>query len=172
MATPTRIAVKDLVAGGRYLHVNGQFIRYIDVIEGDTVVYHDQFGQGRCSRRAFLKACPIVASAEAQDQAKQQLLENLRATSGDEFTLRDEANALTAYAFRNGFLEDLHAGKSSPLLDQPELSRITNDEMRQLMIEASAKLAQMLQLKQADPVKYEIFIRGYQKMYCRAWKRD
>ena len=32
----------------------------------------------------------------------------------DAFTLRDEANALTAHAFRNGFLEDLHAGKPRP----------------------------------------------------------
>jgi hypothetical protein len=42
------------------------------------------------------------------------------------FTVRDEANALTAFAFRNGPLEDLHVGQSSPLLDNPSLSRITN----------------------------------------------
>ena len=29
----------------------------------------------------------------------------------DGFTLRDEANAIVAVAFRNGPLEDLHAGK-------------------------------------------------------------
>ena len=59
--------------------------------------------------------------------------------------MRDEANALTAYAFRNGQLEQLHAGKSSPLTADPSLSRITNEEMKQLMIEASAKLEKMLQ---------------------------
>jgi len=44
-----------------------------------------------------------------------------------EFTLRDEANAICAYAFRNGFLEDLHAGKPSPLLTDPGYSRVTDD---------------------------------------------
>jgi hypothetical protein len=30
------------------------------------------------------------------------------------FTLRDEANAIVAYAFRNGPIEDLHAGELPP----------------------------------------------------------
>jgi hypothetical protein len=41
------------------------------------------------------------------------------------WTKREEANALTCCAFRNGYLEDLHAGKHSELLEKPELSRIT-----------------------------------------------
>lgn len=36
-----------------------------------------------------------------------------------DFTIRDEANALVAWAFRNGPIENLHAGKNSPLLDDP-----------------------------------------------------
>ena len=39
------------------------------------------------------------------------------------FTLRDEANAIVAYAFRNGPIEDLHAGKSSPLLNDHGFER-------------------------------------------------
>ncbi len=31
------------------------------------------------------------------------------------FTLRDEASALVAWAFRNGPLEGLHAGATSPI---------------------------------------------------------
>lgn len=88
------------------------------------------------------------------------------------FTIRDEANALTAFAFRNGFIEELHAGKWSPLLEHPEFSRITNDEIRRLMIEASERLAQQLLLKQNDPVKYDAEIRRYHEMYCWRWKRD
>src|ERR1044072_2130071 len=42
------------------------------------------------------------------------------------FTLRDEANAIVACAFRNGPLEDLHAGKYSELLEDRTLSRITD----------------------------------------------
>jgi hypothetical protein len=172
MATPEKLRIQDLVVGGRYLHVNGLFIRQIDSIEGDTVIYHDQYGHGRCGKRVFLKQCPSVPSKQQEAFAEQEFLNHLRLTSESEFTLRDEANALTAYAFRNGFLEDLHAGKSSPLLEQPRYSRISDDEMRRLMIEASAKMEEMLRLKREEPAKYELFIRDYQRRYCRKWKRD
>jgi len=171
MATQ-KLRPEDLVIGSCYLHVNGFFIRQIDSIEGDTVIYHDQYGPGRCSRSAFLKRCPAAASNEAEALAEQELRDHLRLTSESEFTLRDEANALTAYAFRNGFLEDLHAGKSSPLLEQPGYSRISDDEMQKLMIEASAKMEEMLRLKREEPGKYELLIRDYQGSYCRKWKRD
>ena len=104
-------------------------------------------------------------------QAEQHLASIAHVTAEGEFTVRDEANALTAFAFRNGFLEDLHAGKSSSALSQPGYSRISDDEMRRLMIEASAKLADMLRLKQEDPAKCEVFIRDYQRRYCWRWER-
>ncbi len=87
------------------------------------------------------------------------------------FTVRDQANALTAFAFRNGLLENLHAGKSSPLTDDPGLSRITDAEMKALMIEASTKLARLLEMRETDPEKYNTFIRGYGLAYCRFWNR-
>ena len=46
------------------------------------------------------------------------------------FTLRDEANAIVAWAIRNGPLEDLHAGKHSKLLEDDSLGRITDAEMK------------------------------------------
>jgi hypothetical protein len=73
--------------------------------------------------------------------------------------------------FGTVFLEDLHAGKSSPVLSQPGYSRISDEEMRRLMIEASTKLAHMLRLKQEDPAQYEVLIRDYQRRYCRRWER-
>ena len=172
MATPEKLGIQDLVVGGRYLHLNGLFIRQINGIEGDVVIYHDQYGHGRCGSRVFLKQCPSIASKGDETRAEQEFLSHLRLTSENEFTVRDEANALTAYAFRNGFLEDLHAGKSSPLLEQPGYSRISDEEMQKLMIEASAKLAEMLRLKREEPAEYELVIRRYQRTYCRKWKRD
>ena len=88
------------------------------------------------------------------------------------FTVRDEANALTAFAFRNGPLENLHAGKSSPLTSDPNLSRITNEEMKQLMMDASAKLEKMLKLRDADPAGYRAFLQRYAIIYCRSWLRS
>jgi hypothetical protein len=113
-----------------------------------------------------------LASQEAAAAAGQQLASIERIASQDAFTVRDEANALTAYAFRNGFLEDLHAGKSSRLLDQPGYSRISDTEMKRLMIEASDKLGRMLALKKQSPAEYDQFIRKYNKTYCRTWNRD
>ena len=88
-----------------------------------------------------------------------------------EFTVREEANALTCIAFRNGFIEDLHAGKHSELLETPGLSRITDEEMKKLMIEASAKLAQLLALKESDPEKYWLQIRFFNQTYCKNWEK-
>ncbi len=172
MAEPQKIKSRDLVVGGRYLHVNGLFIRQINAIEGDRVYYHDQYGKGQCSKQAFLNRCSSVASKEDEERVKREFRNDVYQPSQDEFSLRDEANALTAYAFRNGFLEDLHAGKPSPLLDEPGLSRITDEEMKKLMIEASAKVAEMLRLKREHPTQYEIFIRNYHRAYCRRWQRE
>src|SRR5262245_30380915 len=87
------------------------------------------------------------------------------------FTIRDEANALVAWAFHNGPLEDLHAGQHSALLEDPALSRITDDEMKTLMLSACRQLAQLLELKETDPGEYERQIKSYNWRYCRGWER-
>src|SRR5471032_1535456 len=84
---------------------------------------------------------------------------------------RSGTNALTAFAFRNGPIENLHAGKSSPLTEDPTLSRITDAEMRELMINASEKLAGILALRDSDPDKYKRFVQDYSRRYCRNWNR-
>jgi hypothetical protein len=172
MKTPRRVAPANLQIGRRYLHQNGLFVRQIDAIEGDLILWHDKVGPGTCTKKVFLRQCPSLVPEDAAAPKEQEAVPRASQTTDAEFTIRDEANAITAFAFRNGFLEDLHAGKSSPLLEQPGYSRISDDEMRRLMIEASEKLQQMLRLKRDEPAKYDMFIREYQRMYCRAWKRD
>lgn len=88
-----------------------------------------------------------------------------------EFTIRDEANALVACAFRNGPLENLHSGKHSELLENSDLSRITNDEMKQLMINACETLANLLTLKEENPEEYRRKMKDYGEMYCWNWER-
>jgi hypothetical protein len=85
-------------------------------------------------------------------------------------TMGEEANAITAYAFRNGFIEDLHAGKDSPLRENNKLSRITDKEMKKLMVEAAEKVAALLMLKESSPEEYKIFAKGYAATYCHSWK--
>jgi hypothetical protein len=87
-------------------------------------------------------------------------------------TIREEANALTCCAFRNSSLEDLHAGKYSELLEKPELSRITDAEMRKLMIEISAKLAELLELKETNPDTYWKRLKHFNEAYCRRWEKQ
>ena len=163
---------KDLVVGGHYLHRNGLFVRTIEAIEGNTVHWRDEYSAGSCAKAVFLRQCPSLAPADETSAKPASINDASSPPKGEDFTLRDEANALTAFAFRNGFIEELHAGKYSALLEEPSYSRITDTEMRRLMIEASAKLAEMLKLKQSDPAKYAAAIRVYHQNYCRTWKRD
>lgn len=85
-------------------------------------------------------------------------------------TPRDEANALTVLAFRNGFIEDLHAGRHDTALDDPTVSRITDAEMKRLMVEASERLAKLLHLKDTDPGEYRKQI-DFARQYCGHWDR-
>lgn len=87
------------------------------------------------------------------------------------FTLRDEANAIVACAFRNGPIEDLHAGEWSQLLEQPELSRITDAEMKVIMLNASQVVERLLREKQDDPGTYYRKIIDCNLRYCRKWDR-
>jgi hypothetical protein len=102
------------------------------------------------------------------DELPRDLLEN-RFPGG--FTVRDEANAIVAYAFRNGPLEDLHAGKHSELLEDKSLSRISDAEMKTLMLTACDRVEHLLRQKQSDPKKYMRIVTAYNVMYCGDWRR-
>jgi len=97
--------------------------------------------------------------------------ELLKSAFPDGFSIRDEANSLVAYAIRNGPLEDLHAGKSSKLLERDDLSRITNAEMKRLILFACEKVEFLLRLKTEDPEKYRLFIMANGAFYCQRWDR-
>ncbi len=88
------------------------------------------------------------------------------------FNYREEANALICECLRNGFIEDLHAGKSSKLLEDKSLSRITDEEMKKLMIETTAKLADYLQMRDKNPKEYKKFINFITLTYTRDWSLD
>lgn len=78
-------------------------------------------------------------------------------------TSREEANAITCWAFRNGYPEHLRAGKDSKLLQDENLSRIADTEMKKLMIESSEVMTRILDLREHDPAEYrrrlEYFLR-------------
>jgi hypothetical protein len=70
--------------------------------------------------------------------------------------LAAEAKGIVALAFRNGPIEDVHAGKECPTCTgKVEYSHITQDEMQNIMKRAVNTVDKLLWLRQNDPEKYE-----------------
>jgi hypothetical protein len=85
-------------------------------------------------------------------------------------TSREEANAIVAYAIRNTFLEDLHAGKSLPEKYLRGYSRISDAEMKKLMIEICDKMEILVRMRKEKPKLYPKCLLAYGLIYCREWK--
>jgi hypothetical protein len=74
-----------------------------------------------------------------------------------------------ALAFRNGPIEDVHAGKVCPTYDgDPEYSHITQEEMRLIMKAAVDHLYTYLLLKENDTAAYDALL-SFGEKYTRAW---
>jgi hypothetical protein len=83
--------------------------------------------------------------------------------------LAREAKAIVALAFRNGPIEDVHAGKLCPTCTgKPEYSHITQNEMRMIMRNAVDHMYRLLSLKENDPGKYEATI-DFGPQYTKTW---
>jgi hypothetical protein len=66
-----------------------------------------------------------------------------------------EAKALVALAFRNGPIEDLHAGRPCTVCSgNREISHITDEEMKAIMKSAVNTIYRLLWLRDADLVAY------------------
>lgn len=66
-----------------------------------------------------------------------------------------EAKAIVALAFRNGPIEQVHAGKLCPTCGGgSEYSHITDDEMKAIMKSAVDRVYTLLLLKSRDPNGY------------------
>ncbi len=80
-----------------------------------------------------------------------------------------EAKALVAMAFRNGPIENVHAGKDCPTCcGKDEYSHITQAEMREIMKTAVDRLYTFLVLKQSDHAAYEALV-SFGERYTTAW---
>ncbi len=74
-------------------------------------------------------------------------------------TYREEANALICECLRNGFIEDLH-------------SRISDEEMKKLMIETTAKLESYLIMRDKCPKIYRKFVNFMTMTFTKDWSLD
>ncbi len=74
---------------------------------------------------------------------------------------REEANVITCYPFRNGFIEDVHSGGHC----------ITQERMKKLMIESSARIEKLLRMKDEKPKKYAETIYWFHHCYSKQWEK-
>ena len=58
------IRVATLREGRYYLQSSGNFVRHIDQIVGNDVLWHDRVGSGRCTKQTFIKNCIYEATPE------------------------------------------------------------------------------------------------------------
>ena len=66
-----------------------------------------------------------------------------------------ESKAIVALAFRNGFIEELHAGKPCPVCaGNGEYSRISDEEMKKIMKSAVDKVYSLLWQRTNDSPAY------------------
>ena len=83
--------------------------------------------------------------------------------------LAREAKAIVAVAFRNGPIENVHAGKPCPICEsQPGFSRITDAEMTAIMKYAVDRVYTQLCLKGEEPLQYERPVR-FGEHYTARW---
>lgn len=80
-----------------------------------------------------------------------------------------EARAIVALAFRNGPIEDVHAGRQCPACDgQDEYSRITDPEMKEIMKAAVDRVYTLLKMKDEHPEQFEGLIQ-FGARYTQEW---
>lgn len=80
-----------------------------------------------------------------------------------------EAKAIVALAFRNGPIEQVHAGQLCPTCSgRAGFSRITDDEMKAIMQNAVNHVYKLLVLREEDPPEYERQIR-FGERYTANW---
>jgi len=99
------------------------------------------------------------------------MTEHIEKVFSGNMTLREEANAIVAHVFRNGNLEDLHAGIVEEKLLDSKYSRITDEEMKKLMLECCEKMANLLRLREENPSEYKSFLSRTERAYCKRWIR-
>jgi hypothetical protein len=80
-----------------------------------------------------------------------------------------EAKAIVALAFRNGPIENVHAGKACPTCGgNPDYSHITQEEMRLIMKAAVDRIYTYLLLKENDKAAYDALL-SFGAKFTKAW---
>ena len=85
-------------------------------------------------------------------------------------TLADRSKPVDLDAIATALIAWLDASAEMELARyELQITAARDPEMKQLMIEASEKLANMLILRDKDPARYKKFVQRYALTYCRFW---
>jgi hypothetical protein len=80
-----------------------------------------------------------------------------------------EAKAIVLLAFRNGPIEDVHAGKTCPTCHgEPKYSHITEAEMKTIMKTAVDRVFELLKQRRENPIEYLRRV-AFSELYTSAW---
>jgi len=83
--------------------------------------------------------------------------------------LAQEAKSLVALPFRNGPIEEVHAGRECPhCARKAEYSHITETEMKNMIKNAVDTLYKLLWMRENDPEKYKASMELGSR-YTRLW---
>jgi len=83
--------------------------------------------------------------------------------------LAREAKAIVALAFRNGPIEDIHAGKPCPTCRSRQgYSRLTDADVKLIMQNAADHVYKLLWLRESKPQEYEAEIT-FAESYTTSW---
>lgn len=120
----------------------------------------------------------LWAAAELYDNAR-LLYREVSLTEADEidrafpggFGHRDEANALTLSGFRNGPIEDLHAGLPGCWIEEDGLRKLRPEALDPIAHHARDTLARLLALRESDFARYRTLLADTAATSCRGWDR-
>jgi hypothetical protein len=88
---------------------------------------------------------------------KKEMFNAMTTFPATDFDLKKEAKAITAFAVRNSYLEDLH------------VDHFNDEEMKTLMKDVVNRTYFLLKLRQKSEEKYNNFLNVYGAMYTKKW---
>ena len=145
-------------------HLSGAELRRVFYRRPDEQRRAGEIAPEKCElgEHFMMQSRPCVSQSRTEARPIMSIESNRR-------EIAREAKAIVALAFRNGPIEDLHAGRPCPMCaGQDGFSRITDDEMKLLMKHAVDHVYHLLLLREEDPVEYETKIQ-FGERYTAKW---
>ena len=104
----------------------------------------------------------VLAKADTLIGPQRERAQSAPIPDAEGLIVRHEANVMTRYAFRTSHLENLHAG----------IAGFSDEDMKKVMTDSSARLADLLFLRRTRPDFWPVFVAAYTLYHCRDWTTE